>query len=228
LEGIRIAPSILGGDLANLRGSVQSVVDAGADLVHLDIIDGHFAPNITFGPGTVKALRPITDIPFDVHLMIADPAKYVDSFLNAGSDILSLHVEAIDEDTFDVLHSKAISQGKALGLALKPATPLPAWAERRLGKISTLLVLTVNPGFSGQTFDSSVLPKLALLHRTITDGRFTTDIEVDGGIDLDNVQSVVRRGANIIVAGAGVFGKGNVERAISELRDKASMVQVTK
>jgi ribulose-phosphate 3-epimerase len=228
MRGIRIAPSILGADLGNLRGSLQSVVSGKGDQIHLDIMDGHFAPNITFGAGTVGALRPVTDIPFDVHLMISDPARHIESFPHAGSDILSVHAEAIDEGTFDSLYEKINSEGRALGLALKPTTQLPPWAEKKLERITVLLVMTVNPGFSGQRFDDSVLPKLSSLHRKISELGLATDIEVDGGIDLETVEAVVQRGANVLVAGAGVFKKRNVEEAISQLREKASMVQVTK
>lgn len=221
MNEIRIAPSILAWDLGDLETAVEISVKGGADQVHLDVIDGHFAPNITFGPGTVKALRRRCDLKFDTHLMIEGPEKFVDKFLEAGSDLLTFHSEVLDATRFDDLCRTVKSKGKEVGIALKPRTELPPWASERLDRVSTLVVMTVNPGFSGQAMDMSVMPKLERMSQMVRDRGLDTDIEVDGGVEPENVQEVVRRGGNILVAGAGVYGKKDPVRAISALREMA-------
>ena len=221
MRPIRIAPSILAWDLGDLRGAVEIAEQGGADQVHLDVIDGHFAPNITFGPGTVKALRRISDLTFDTHLMIDDPSAYAQKFLDAGSDILTVHSEVLDAKRFDELHSLVRSKGKALGLALKPATPLPAWAAERLDRLGCIMVMTVNPGFSGQTMDLSVMPKLAGISKLLDEKGVSADIEIDGGVEPENVASVVKSGGNVLVAGAGVYSKQDPVSAITVLRERA-------
>jgi ribulose-phosphate 3-epimerase len=196
-------------------------VEGGADQVHLDVIYGHFAPNITFGPGTVKAMRRRTDLKFDTHLMIDQPQLYAEKFLEAGSDLLTFHAEVLSGKSFDDLHRVVKSKGKEMGLAIKPKTELPRWAADRLDKVSTLVVMTVNPGFSGQTMDMSVMPKLQKLSRLAEDRGTGTDMEVDGGVEPENVQQVVNRGGNVLVAGAGVYAKEDPVGAISVLRTKA-------
>ncbi len=227
MNEIRIAPSILAWDLSNLERAVEISVEGKADQVHLDVIDGHFAPNITFGPGTVKALRKKTDLKFDTHLMIDSPQLYVDKFLDAGSDLLTLHAEVLNGERFDELHSAVKSRGKEVGLALKPQTPLPGWASDRLDRVSTLVVMTVNPGFSGQAMDMSVMPKLQEMSELVSQRGLTTDIEVDGGVEPENVHEVVKRGGNVLVAGAGVYAKKDPVKAISVLREKAQGVRRT-
>ena len=221
MNEIRIAPSILAWDLGDLERAVEISVEGKADQVHLDVIDGHFAPNITFGPGTVKSLRRRCDLKFDTHLMIDNPGLYVDKFLDAGSDLLTFHAEVLDGAGFDDLHRRVSSKGKEVGLALKPRTELPAWATDRLDKISTLVVMTVNPGFSGQTMDMSVMPKLARMSGLLKERGLKTDIEVDGGVEPENVHEVVTRGGNVLVAGAGVYAKKDPVEAISNLRKMA-------
>jgi ribulose-phosphate 3-epimerase len=221
LKGIKIAPSILAADLSDLKSAMKDATDGGADLIHLDVIDGHFAPNITFGPGTVKALRPVCDLPFDTHLMISDPLFYIDKFINAGSDIMTVHSEALTARKFDLLEARIHQNGRRIGLALKPATSMPGWALERLGKIDVLLVMTVNPGFSGQLLEQSVFPKLAKLSVSARGKNPKIDVEVDGGVEASNVHEVVKRGANVLVAGAAVFGKKDVSQSISELRSAA-------
>ena len=221
MNEIRIAPSILAWDLGDLERAVEISIMGRADQIHLDVIDGHFAPNITFGPGTVKALRRRTDLRFDTHLMIENPAIYVDKFLEAGSDLLTFHAEVLDGAAFDELYRRVKAKGKEAGLAVKPKTELPAWVLERLDRISTLVVMTVSPGFSGQAMDMSVMPKIQKARGAIQEGGFGTDIEIDGGVEPDNVQEVVRRGGNVLVAGAGVYGKEDPVRAISVLRDRA-------
>jgi len=221
LNEIRIAPSILAWDLGDLERAVEISVEGKADQVHLDVIDGHFAPNITFGPGTVKALRRRCDLKFDTHLMIDRPDLYVDKFLDAGSDLLTFHAEVLDGASFDELHRRVSSKGKEVGLALKPQTTLPPWAFDRLDKVSTIVVMTVNPGFSGQTMDMSVMPKLANMSGLVKERGLKTDIEVDGGVEPENVHEVVSRGGNVLVAGAGVYAKKDPVGAISTLRKMA-------
>jgi len=221
LSEIKIAPSILAWDLGDLGEAIQIAVKGGADQVHLDIIDGHFAPNITFGPGTVKALRGRCDLKFDTHLMIDSPHLYVEKFLEAGSDLLSFHVEVLNGSKFDDLYRTIHAKGKEMGLAINPKTEFPRWAADRLDRISTLLVMTVNPGFSGQTMDMSVMPKLQKIRAFLGDRELMTDIEVDGGVEPENAREVVKRGGNVLVAGAGVYGKQDPVNAISVLREHA-------
>jgi len=225
LNEIKIAPSVLAWDLGDLGGAIQISVRGGADQVHLDVIDGHFAPNITFGPGTVKALRRRSDLKFDTHLMIDSPQVYVDKFLEAGSDLLSFHAEVLTGSKFDELYRAVHAKGREMGLALNPKTVLPRWAVDRLDRISTMVVMTVNPGFSGQTMDMSVMPKLRKICTLVRDRGLPTDIEVDGGIEPENVHEVVKRGGNVLVAGAGVFGKKDPVNAISVLRERALQVR---
>ncbi len=221
MNGIRIAPSILAWDLGDLEKAVEISVRGGADQIHLDVIDGHFAPNITFGAGTVKALRPRTDLKFDTHLMIENPQVYVEKFLDAGSDIITFHAEVLNGGSFDELQRVVRGRGREVGLAFKPKTEVPRWALDRLDKISTLVVMTVNPGFSGQTLDPSVLPKVQQVREYIEEKGLGTDIEVDGGVEPENVHEVVRRGGNVLVAGAGVYGKKDPVGAIAALRERA-------
>lgn len=221
LKAIKIAPSILAWDLGDLERAVEISEMGGADQVHLDVIDGHFAPNITFGPGTVRSLRRRTGLKFDTHLMIDQPQLYAEKFLDAGSDLLSFHAEVLNATVFDELHHVIRSRGKEMGLAIKPKTELPRWALDRLDKISTLVVMTVNPGFSGQVMDMSVMPKLERLSDLVESKSLGVDIEIDGGVEPDNVGEVVRRGGNVLVAGAGVYGKKDPVSAISILREKA-------
>ncbi len=223
MKRIRIAPSVLAWDLADLQKAVDISVRGGADQIHLDVIDGHFAPNITFGPGTVKALRKRCDLKFDTHLMIDQPHLYAEKFIDAGSDLLSFHAEVLDGPRFDALQSTVRRMGKEVGLALKPATELPDWAVQRLDKLSALVVMTVNPGFSGQTMDMSVMPKLERINLLIKDSGAATDIEIDGGVEPENVHEVVKRGGNVLVAGAGVYAKSDPVGAIAVLRQHAEM-----
>ncbi len=228
MREIKIAPSILAGDLGHLAEAVTLADEGGADQVHLDVIDGHFAPNITFGAGTVKALRNVSDLPFDTHLMLSDPLKYAPKFIEAGSDILSFHAEVLDESSFAELRSLLRKEGVKMGLAIKPKTPLPQWARESLDKFDVLLVMTVNPGFSGQELDPTVLPKLGDLYSLVRRGGSEVDIEVDGGVEEGNVSEVVRMGGNILVAGAGVYAKGDAARAIKSLRERALSATVVK
>jgi ribulose-phosphate 3-epimerase len=183
MKQIRIAPSILAWDLGNLRRAAEIASEGGADQLHLDVIDGHFAPNITFGPGTVKALRKVSDLKFDTHLMIDQPVDYAEKFMDAGSDLLTFHVEVLDGKRFDQIYGAVKARGKEVGLAIKPGTDLPKWAIERMSSLSALVVMTVNPGFSGQRMDMSLMPKLERISKTIEAKGFDTDVEVDGGVE---------------------------------------------
>jgi ribulose-phosphate 3-epimerase len=224
LKTIKIAPSILAWDLGDLGRAVKISEEGGADQVHLDVIDGHFAPNITFGPGTVRALRRESGLKFDTHLMIDQPLLYAEKFIDAGSDLLSFHAEVLTGESFEELHRLVTSRGKEMGLAIKPGTELPKWAKERIDKISTLVVMTVNPGFSGQAMDMSVMPKLEKLSDFVESAGQEVDIEIDGGVEPENVHEVVTRGGNVLVAGAGVYAKKDPVAAISVLREKAKKV----
>lgn len=221
MRDIRIAPSVLAWDLGDLETAIDISVKGGADQVHLDVIDGHFAPNITFGPGTVKALRRRCDLRFDTHLMIDQPELYVEKFLDAGSDLLTFHAEVLDGTRFDEIRKKVRSRGKDVGLAIKPSTELPSWAVERLDQLSAIVVMTVNPGFSGQAMDMGVMPKLEKVTELVASRGTGTDIEIDGGVEQENVHEVVKRGGNVLVAGAGVYGKQDPVGAIAALRTKA-------
>jgi len=221
LKPIRIAPSVLAWDLGDLSEAIEICVRGGADQVHLDVIDGHFAPNITFGPGTVKALRRRCDLKFDTHLMVDQPRLYAEKFMDAGSDILTFHAEVLDGKAFDELRGAVVRRGKEVGLAIKPSTELPDWAVARLDKVSALTFMTVNPGFSGQTMDMSTMPKLERISALLDERGSGADIEIDGGVEPENVHEVVKRGGNVLVAGAGVYGKSDPVKAIGMLRERA-------
>jgi ribulose-phosphate 3-epimerase len=222
MRKVKIAPSILAYDLGNLRGAVDIAAKGGADMVHLDVIDGHFARNISFGAGTVKALRGSTRLKFDVHLMISQPRQYVHDFLDGGSDILIFQAETLDQPVFDVLFAIVNSYDKRMGLALKPETDLPKWAEDRLGRLNTILILTVNPGFSGQRMDPTQFQKIERISKLVDQRGLDVDIEIDGGIDARNIQEVAKRGGNSFVAGAGVYGQPDPVQAIAKLRELAN------
>lgn len=215
---IKIAPSILSADFARLGDQVALVEQAGAEVLHIDVMDGHFVPNITIGPLVVKALRPHSKMRFDVHLMIENPERYIDDFAKAGADHITVHLEATPH-----IH-RAIQQIKALGLtagvSLNPATPLDG-IKYILDELDMVLIMSVNPGFGGQKFIPAVLPKIEVLHRYLDQMQSSCEIEVDGGINLDTASAVVKAGANIIVAGAAVFASPDPAQAVRELREAA-------
>jgi len=213
---VKIAPSILAADQADLKNEVARVEEAGADMIHVDVSDGHFAPNISMGPDTVKSLRNVTRLPLDVHLMIEEPEKFLARFLDAGSDVVTVHAEVVDENRLRDFSRTVHSAGKKLGLALKPSTTLPSWFQARLENIDLLLILSVNPGFAGQQFMPSVLPKLAESIKLVGDRQF--EFEVDGGVDQRNAAQIVKVGATVLVAGASIFRKGDVKSALQEIR----------
>ena len=215
---IEIAPSILSADFSKLGEEIKAAERGGAGIIHVDVMDGHFVPNITIGPLIVKAARTATDLPLDCHLMITDPDLYIDDFARAGASMISVHVEAVVH-----LHrtlSAIRDLGCSPGVVLNPATPLGS-IDEALPFVDYVLIMSVNPGFGGQTFIGTSLDKVSRLRSIIESRGLNVHIEVDGGIGLDNVATVVRHGAEWIVAGSAVFGKGDPEAATRELRLKA-------
>ncbi|MDQ5984513.1 MAG: Ribulose-phosphate 3-epimerase [Syntrophus sp. SKADARSKE-3] len=210
-----IAPSILSADFSRLGEEIRAVEKAGADWIHIDVMDGHFVPNITIGPGVVKNLRKTTPLPFDVHLMIAHPERYVDAFADAGSDVITVHVEVAGHLHRTITHIK--EKGLKAGLSLNPATPL-SHAETILGDLDLLLIMTVNPGFGGQKFIGTMLPKIEQARNMIDRLAPHVILEVDGGISAENIRAVADAGADVFVAGAAVFGDGDYSRSIRMLK----------
>jgi ribulose-phosphate 3-epimerase len=211
----KIAPSILSADFGRLAEEISAVEEAGADWIHIDVMDGHFVPNITIGPSVVSSLRKVTKLPFDVHLMIENPERYVETFAKAGSDFITVHVEACDH-----LHRIVTlirETGARAGVSLNPATPLTL-IEPILPDIDVLLVMSVNPGFGGQSFIGSVLPKIRRAAELVKAIAPKVLLEVDGGVTLDNARSVAEAGAEILVAGAAVFGSGNYGKTLAAMR----------
>ena len=219
---VRIAPSILSADFARLGEEVKAVEAAGADMIHVDVMDGRYVPNLTIGPVVVKALRPVTKLPLDVHLMIVEPEKYIPAFAEAGADGITVHAEAATH-----LH-RAIQQikslGKRAGVSLNPSTPETV-LDYVLEDVDLVLVMSVNPGFGGQSFIRQVVPKVTRIRdNLLRAGRSLkdVDIEVDGGINPATASEVVAAGANLLVAGSYVFGHENYGQAITALRGGAT------
>jgi ribulose-phosphate 3-epimerase len=213
---IEIAPSILAADFANLAQDIAKVEKAGADLVHLDIMDGHFVPNITIGPPVVTSIRKITSLPLDAHLMIEAPSRYLDALIQAGVNWISVHVEADTHlnRTVNYLRERGIRSG----VALNPATPLGS-LEEILPEIDFVLLMSVNPGFGGQRFIPSTLKKIRKLKEVISCNGYRARIEVDGGIGTDNLQEILTAGAEIIVMGSAIFGANrNASDIMAELK----------
>ena len=212
---IRLAPSILAADFSNLGAEIAAATRGGADQVHVDVMDGHFVPNITIGVPVVKSLRKTTKLPLDVHLMITDPDRYIEAFIDAGADMVSVHVE----------EGMAVKQGQVLGAkagaVLNPSTPVVA-IEEVAADVDFVLVMSVNPGFGGQVFIPHSVKKIENVRALLDRAGNRAPIEVDGGIDLITVESVVKAGAEWLVAGNAIFGGGDAERAARAIKDKAT------
>ena len=215
---IKIAPSILSADFARLGEEVQAVARAGADYIHVDVMDGHFVPNLTIGPLVVAAVRKVTDLPLDVHLMIEAPDRYIADFASAGADLITVHQEAVPHLHRTVQLIKSL--GKRAGVSINPATPVST-LDVILDELDLVLVMTVNPGFGGQGFIASGLAKIATLRREIDRRGLTVELEVDGGVKIDNIGRIAAAGADVFVAGSAVFGSADYTATIGELRRRA-------
>lgn len=214
---IKIAPSILSADLSRMEEEIVKVEKAGADLIHIDVMDGHFVPNITMGPIIVKAAKKCAKIPLDVHLMIENPDRYIPSFAKAGADIITIHVEASKNLAEDI---ELIRQNNAMpGIVVNPKTPIEA-VFPYLDKIAMVLVMSVNPGFEGQSFMPEVLEKVRKLKAECVMRDARCDIEIDGGINLENARSAIDAGVNVLVAGSAIFYTKDYAKTIKGLRPK--------
>ncbi|HNU85735.1 MAG TPA: ribulose-phosphate 3-epimerase [Syntrophales bacterium] len=211
----RIAPSILSADFSRLGEEIRAVEKAGADLIHVDVMDGHYVPNITIGPGVVASLRKTTRLPFDVHLMIEDPDRYIDAFIDAGSDIVTVHAEAVIHLNRTVNYIKG--KGARAGVSLNPSTPLSC-IEEILPDIDQLLIMTVNPGFGGQKFIPGTLPKIRKARELARSRGLGLVIEVDGGVTPDNIGVLAEAGADVFVAGAAIFGSPPYADTIARMK----------
>ncbi len=218
MKPILIAPSVIAADFGYLRADIARAEQGGADMLHIDIMDGHFVPNISFGPDIAKKIKSLTKLPLDVHLMLTRPRKFITSFIEAGAANITIHVEC--EDVIRTAFSEINSFDCKIGLAIKPKTPLSAVKEH-LHVIDRLLIMTVEPGFGGQKFMQDMMPKVEEAAAFRKAGGLNFDIEVDGGLDPYTIWAAVRAGAEVIVAGTSVFGKPDAGQAIQDLRDNA-------
>lgn len=214
-----IAPSILSADLGHLADEIKDVEAGGADYIHVDVMDGHFVPNITWGAPIVAAARKVTELPLDVHLMISNPALYVEDFAKAGADIIGIHIEADAHAHRTLNHIRSL--GKKSCITLNPQTPI-ASIQHLLGSVDQVLLMSVNPGFGGQKFIPEVVSKIRELRGLISDKGLNVDIQVDGGISPDTISDVVKAGANVVVAGAAVFKHKDRAAQIAKIRSAAN------
>ncbi len=214
---IKVAPSILSADFSKLGEEIIKIDQAGADMIHIDVMDGHFVPNLTLGAPIVKALRTVTKLPFDVHLMINNPENLIDDFIAAGADIITIHIEAANH--LHRLVQKVKSSGVKVAVSLNPATPLNT-LEEILPELDMVLLMSVNPGFGGQSFIPATLNKIARLKEMIDAKKLKIDIQVDGGINLETAPKAIKHGANILVAGSAVYGSNDIKGTIAQLKQQ--------
>lgn len=216
---IKLAPSILSADFSNLIEDVKKVEKAGCEYLHIDVMDGHFVPNITLGPVVIKSLRKHSNMFFDAHLMITNPDNYIKEFADAGCDMIVVHQEACTHLHRTIQNIK--SHGIKVGVALNPATPIET-IKHIIKEVDMVLVMTVNPGFGGQSFIDEMIYKIKELKTLIDKNNLNVDIQVDGGIKPENVDKVVKAGANVIVAGSAIFESKNIEETVKLFRENAS------
>lgn len=212
---VKIAPSILSADFAKLGEEVAAVDQGGADWIHVDVMDGHFVPNITIGPLVVKAIRPVTTLPLDVHLMIENPDLYIEEFVKAGADYITVHVEACRHLHRTVHYIKSL--GVKAGVVLNPATPVES-IQHIIADVDLVLLMSVNPGFGGQKFIPEVLPKIRKVKELAEEKGVSIDIEIDGGVNAETAKLCIEAGATVLVAGSAVYNKEDRKKAIAELR----------
>jgi ribulose-phosphate 3-epimerase len=212
---IKIAPSILSADFSKLGEEIKDVEQGGADYIHVDVMDGHFVPNITIGPLIVEAVRPVTELPLDVHLMIENPDQYIPNFAKAGANIISVHAEACPHLHRTIHLIK--EQGVKAGVVLNPHTPV-SMIEEIIDDIDLVLLMTVNPGFGGQSFIESVLKKIETVSKLCKERGLDIDIEVDGGVNPETAKLCVKHGANVLVAGSAIYNKSDRKGAIESIR----------
>ena len=219
MKKIQISPSILSADFSQLGNEIKRLENGGADMIHVDVMDGHFVPNLTLGPPIIKALRKYTKLPFDVHLMISPVHKYIQAYSDAGADIITIHPEATDNLENSILKIKSLN--KKVGVSLNPESKIDL-IRHYLEKIDLVLIMSVNPGFGGQKFMPEVLDKVKQLKEIQSRDNIDFDIEIDGGIDFDNCQSAIEAGANILVSGTTVFksNNGDIKKNINLLKLK--------
>jgi len=220
-NAIRIAPSVLSADLARLAEQVQAVEEAGADWIHVDVMDGHFVPNLTFGAGLIAALRRITELPLDVHLMVEHPEAYIDAFADAGASVFTLHPEATVHVQRHLAQVRA--RGMLAGLALNPATPL-SFAAEVIEDVDLLLLMTVNPGFPAQQYIAAATEKITRARRLLAESESRAYLEVDGGISRETIGQAHGAGADTFVAGSAIFGADDPGAALKELRKRCMAV----
>jgi len=217
----KLAPSILSADFTRLGDEIKTVEEAGVDYIHIDVMDGHFVPNITIGPLVVEAIKNVTNLPLDVHLMISNPDRYIKDFIKAGSNLLSVHVETCPH------LQRTVNQIRELGVkpaaVLNPSTSLST-LEYILEEVDMVLLMTVNPGFGGQKFISSMIPKIKKLRKLIDEKHLSVELEVDGGINLDNINQVAKAGADVIVAGSAIFKSADCKETVRLMKKKLRLI----